>query len=157
MKNDLTKWMNILKVALAVIGIGVCLLLFGGPNNTAELSEVESFRDGAKMGAATWYTIIVLFSCVALVLFFFVRQLISNPKKTLFSIIGIVVALVLYLLLYGIGTNDTSETLALTESIGNVSKGTITSTTAGLYTVLFGLVAAVIAIVATPFIGKLRK
>ncbi|MGJ8661547.1 MAG: hypothetical protein ACSHXL_05890, partial [Bacteroidota bacterium] len=134
-----------------------CLFLFSGPNNTAELSEIESFRDGVKMTAATYFTIFVLAACVALVLFFFVRQLISNPKKTLFSIIGIVVALVLYLLLYVVGTSDTSESLALTESIGNVSKGTITSTTAGLYTVLVGLAAAVIAIVATPFIGKLRK
>jgi len=157
MKNDLTKWMNILKVSLAVIGIGVCLFLFSGPNNTAELSEIESFRDGAKMTAATYFTIFVLATCVALVLFFFVMQLISNPKKTLFSIIGIVIALVLYLILYGIGTNDTADSLALTESIGDVSKGTITSTTAGLYTVLIGLVAAVIAVVATPFIGKLRK
>lgn len=157
MKNDLTKWMNILKVALAVIGIGVCLFLFGGPNNTAELSEIESFRDGAKMNAATYFTIFILVACVALVLFFFVMQLISNPKKTLFSIIGIAIALVLYLILYGIGTSDTAETLALTESIGDVSKGTITSTTAGLYTVLVGLIVAVLAIVATPFIGKLRK
>jgi hypothetical protein len=157
MKNDLTKWMNILKVALAVIGIGSCLFLFGGPNNTAELSEIESFRDGAKMTTATYFTIFVLVACVALVLFFFVMQLISNPKKTLLSIIGIVVALVLYLVLYGIGTSDTSESLALTDSIGDVSKGTITSTTAGLYTVLTGLVVAILAIVATPFIGKLRK
>jgi|TARA_R110000737_G_scaffold353258_1_gene403609 hypothetical protein len=157
MKNDLTKWMNILKVVLAVIGIGSCLLLFSGPNNTAELSEIESFRDGGKMNAATYFTIFILVACVALVLFFFIRQFISTPKKTLMSIIGIVVALVLYLILFGIGTSDTADSLALTESIGNVSKGTITSTTAGLYTVLIGLVVAVLAIVATPLIGKLRK
>ncbi|MFA7273610.1 MAG: hypothetical protein WC044_07060 [Crocinitomicaceae bacterium] len=157
MNNNLTKWTNILKIALAAIGIILCLFLFAGPASTAELSEIENYRDGAQMSAAILFSIFILLACIALVLIFFVRQLISNPKKTILSIIGIVVGLVLYLLFYAIGTNDTSDGLGLTESIGNVAPGTIRSTTAGLYTVLAGLVIALLAIVVTPFIGKFRK
>ncbi|MFT7345554.1 MAG: hypothetical protein ACI9XP_002150, partial [Lentimonas sp.] len=57
MKQDLTTKMNILKITLAVIGIGSCLFLFGGPNNTSELSEIESFRDGWKLSLAALFTI----------------------------------------------------------------------------------------------------
>ena len=73
------------------------------------------------------------------------------------SIIGLVVAFVLYLLLYVIGTSDTSETLGLTKSIGEVSSSTISATTAGLLVTLAGIAIAVLAILAGPFIGKLRK
>lgn len=155
--KDITKYMNILKVTLAVIGIGVCLFLFGGPNNTAELSEIETFRDGAKMNAATYYTIFVLVACVALVLIFFVAQIISNPKKTLMSIIGIVAALVLYVILYTIGSKDTSDTLGLTNTIGEVSSSTISATTAGLYVVFIGLGVAIVAILSGRMLGKVIK
>jgi drug/metabolite transporter (DMT)-like permease len=158
MNNNLTKWTNILKVAIATLGIILCLFLFAGPAaSTATLSEIESFRDGGQMSAAIMFSIIILVTCLALIFFFFFRQLISNPKKTILSIIGIVVGLVLYLLFYAAGTSDTSEGLGLTKSIGEVSLGTIRSTTAGLYTVLSGLVIALLAIIITPFIGKLRK
>lgn len=157
MKANLTTYMNILKVSLAVIGIAVCLFLFGGPNNTAEVAEIESFRDGAKMTAATLFTIFILMACVALVLIFFVSQLISNPKKTLMSIIGLVVAFFLYLIMYFAGSNDTSESLGLMNTIGDVSKSTISATTAGLYTVFVGLAVAILAIVATPLLARFKK
>ncbi|MCT4561432.1 MAG: hypothetical protein N4A41_08650 [Crocinitomicaceae bacterium] len=156
--KDITKYMNILKVTLAVIGIGVCLFLFGGPNNTAELTEIETFRDGGKMTAATWYTIIVLVGCVALVLLFFVVQLITNTKKTLMSIVGILAAFVLYIILYSVGSSDTSESLGLTQSLGTeVASSTISATTAGLYVVFAGLGISVVAILAGSFLGKLIK
>lgn len=157
MKQDLTTKMNILKITLAVIGIGSCLLLFGGPNNTSELAEIESFRDGWRLSFATLFTVFVIAACVALVLVFFITQIISNPKKTIMSIIGLVVAFVLYLLLFAIGSTDTSESLGLTKSIGEVSSSTISATTAGLLVTLAGIALAVIAILAGPFLGKLRK
>ncbi|MBU2018952.1 MAG: hypothetical protein KJ941_04835 [Bacteroidetes bacterium] len=155
--KDFTKYMNILKVTLAVIGIGVCLFLFGGPNNTAELSEIETFRDGAKMNAATYYTIFILIACVALVLIFFIAQLISNPKKTLMSIVGIVAALVLYVVLYSVGSNDTVTSLGLSSDFADVSSSTISATTAGLYVVFIGLGVAILAILGGRLLGKVIK
>lgn len=157
MNNNLTKWTNILKIAMAAIGIILCLFLFAGPASTAPLAEIEKYRDGGQMSAAIFFSIFALIACMALVLIFFVVQLISNPKKTILSIIGIVVGLVLYLLFYAIGTSDTSEGLGLNNTMGDVAPSTIRSTTAGLYTVLSGLVIAMLAIVITPFIGKFRK
>lgn len=148
--NNLAKFTNYGKVALAVIGVVACLFLFGGPNTNANnVSEVTEFREGAKMTFATMFTIFILVACVALVLIFFVAQLISNPKKTLMSIIGIVVALVIYIVIWAAGTSDTDKSLGLVESIGSVSQGTINATTAGLWTVFIGLLAAVGVIIAS--------
>lgn len=147
---------NVLKISLVAIGVLSCLFLFVGPNATAEVSEVESFREGASLSFSIGFTIFVIVACVALVLLFFVFQLISNPKKTLFSIIGIVVALVLYLIISIGGTSDTNETLLLAEDV-QVAQSSINSTTAGLYTVLVGLVVAFAAAVFGPLFGRLRN
>ncbi len=147
--NNLSKFTNYGKVALALIGVIACLFLFGGPNNTNEMSEIESFRDGGPMSFATMFTVFILIACVALVLIFFIMQLISNPKKTLLSIIGIVVALVLFLIFWAIGTKDTDQSLGLIDSIGSVEQGTINATTAGLWVVFIGLLAAVAVIIAS--------
>jgi uncharacterized membrane protein len=152
-----TTYMNVLKIAIASVGVLLCLFLFTGPNIEQPMSEVEDFRDGMQLSAAIWFFIIILLSCIALVLGFFVFQLISNPKKTLMSIIGLVVAFVIYLILWAIGTSDTAESLNLLQSIGEVESSTISSTTAGLYTVLIGLALAVLAIAVSPFLGRLRK
>ena len=147
MNNNLAKYTNIVRIVLAVIGVIACLFLFNIAN--AEASDAELLaknRDGWKMGFATIFTILILVACVAVVLLFFVTQLISNPKKTIMSIIGIVVALVLYLIFYAAGTGDTDQSLGLVESVGSVSKGTIRSTTAGLWTVFIGLAASIVVI-----------
>lgn len=155
--KDFRKYMNLLKVVLAVIGIGVCLFLFTAPNNTADAETIATYRDGAQMNAATYYTIFILVACVGLVLLFFITQLISNPKKTLKSIVGLLAALVLYVIFYSIGSSDTSDGLGLTESVGTVAKSTIDATTAGLYVVFIGLGIAVVTILGGRFLGKIFK
>ena len=148
--KDLSKFTNYGKVALALIGVIACLFLFGGPNtNTNSVSEVTEFREGAKMSFATMFTIFIIVACVALVLIFFIMQLISNPKKTLMSIIGIFVALVLFVIFYAIGTSDTDQSLGLVDSIGSVEQGTINATTAGLWVVFIGLLTAIVVIIAS--------
>jgi hypothetical protein len=148
MNNNLAKYSNLIKIVLAVVGVISCLFLFGIPNvETVDAETTAGHRDGAKMGFATIFTIVILFACMALILVFFFTQLISNPKKTIMSIIGIVVSLVIYLIFYAAGTKDTDVSLGLVESVGNISKGTINSTTAGLWTVFIGLAIGFIVIV----------
>ena len=154
--KKLNLYMSILKIGLVAIGVILCLFIIGGPNMESTLEQQESFRDGSSLGLATSFTGFIVFASVGLILLFFVLQLISNPKKTIMSIIGIVVALVLYLLLSMIGTSDTNESLRLLESV-QVEQGTIDSTTAGIYTVIIGLVVALLAVVLSPFMGRLRK
>lgn len=150
MNNNLSKWTNIAKVALALIGVVSCLLLFVGPNiNVDTRATIEEFRDGGVMSFATIFTIIMLFLGLGLVLLFFVLQIISNPKKTLLSIAGIVIAFVIFLLFYIVGSSDNGDTLGLTNKNIFPSASAINITTAGIWTVLISLVVAVVVILVS--------
>lgn len=150
--------MNILKYGLVGIGVIACILVIGGPNadGTIDKEIVEAFRDGMRMSLAVNYTIAIIGITIALVLLFFFVQLITNPKKTVMSIIGIIIALLLFVILWAMGTEDTNESLALLEDV-QVAQGTINSTSAGLWTVLIGIVVGVLVAVLSPFMGKYRK
>lgn len=152
--KKLNLFMSILKFGLVAIGVLLCLFLFGGPNMENTLEQQEVFRDGTSLSLATSFTGFIIFASVGLILLFFVVQLITNPKKTVMSIIGLLVALVLYLVLTMIGTSDTNESLALRDP---VDLATIGSTSAGLYTVVIGIVVAALVVVLGPFMGRLRK
>jgi uncharacterized membrane protein len=153
--KKLNLYMSILKVGLAAIGAILCLFLFGGVSTEAPIAEQEAFRDGTSLGLAVSFTGFIIFASVGLILLFFVVQLITNPKKTVMSIIGLLAALVLYLIFTIMGTSDTNESLALIRN--PVDLGTIASTTAGLYTVLTGVIVAFLAVILGPFLGRYRK
>lgn len=152
--NKLDLAMNILKFGLVAIGVILCLLIINGPNAEQPILEQETFREGASLGAAISYSGLLLFACAAIVVLFFVLQLITNTKRTVFSIIGIIVAFVIYFVISMMGTSDDNASLALRDP---VSLSTINSTSAGLYTVIIGLVISVLVIVLGPFMGRMRK
>jgi len=154
--KKLNLYMSILKIGLVAIGVIASLFLFGGADMNSTLQDQESFREGASLGFTISFTGFLIFASVGLILLFFVFQLISNPKKTIMSIIGIVAALVLYLILWMAGTSDTNESLRLLEDV-QVEQSTINSTTAGLYVVLTLIVVALLAAVLAPVMGRLRK
>jgi drug/metabolite transporter (DMT)-like permease len=154
--KKLTFFMTILKVALVAVGVLASLLILGGPNMDALEADRLEFRESSKLGFAVSYTGFIFILCVGLVLLFFGVQLVTNTKKTLKSIIGLLAALVIYLIFYMAGTSDTNESLQLAESV-QVSNSTLTSTTAGLYTVLVGLVVGILVWILGPFMGRLRK
>lgn len=154
--KKLNMFMNILKFGLVAVGVIACILVIGGPNMESTLEEQESFRDGASLGMAINYTSLIIIASIAIVLLFFVVQLITNTKKTVYSIIGILVALIIYLIFWAAGTSDTNESLALLEDV-QVEKGTIVTTTAGIYTAIIGLVIGALAWILSPFMGRMRK
>ncbi|GAB5417539.1 MAG: hypothetical protein Crog4KO_08110 [Crocinitomicaceae bacterium] len=152
--------MTILKYGIGIIGIiAVGLVLSASPKGEqAELELVQKqFADSGQMGFATNYTIFIIGAALLGVLLFFVYQLITNFKKTAMSIIGVVAALVLYLVLRVMGTSDTNQTLDLTGDY--VTKdSTIAATTAGLWLVIIGLMVGALLAILGPFIlGKYRK
>lgn len=149
-------FLNVLKFALVAIGVIACLLVINGPNMEAEEATRDAFRDGGGMALAINYTIFILAATTVIVLGFFALGLVTNTKKTVFSIIGIVVAFVLFMILWMMGSSDTHESLNLSENI-TAEPGTISFVTAGLYTVMVGLVIAALAAVFGPFIGRFRK
>lgn len=154
--NKLNLYMNILKIVLVAAGVIFCLFLFGGPNPESEMADQIDFRDGAELGLAVNYTGFIILAGIGLILVFFLVQLITNPKRTVMSIIGIVAALVVYLIFTMMGTSDTNESLQLAEDV-QVSQGTIVSTTAGLYTVLVAIVIAALGAIFLPLVSRLRN
>lgn len=145
---------NVIKYGLSTIGVVLCLMVIGGPNVNAGSEKVEAFREGFELSAATGFTGFVLFLCIAAIILFFVLLLITNFKKAIRSMIGVIAFAVLYMILRAIGTSDTSSTLNLKNP---VAESTIDGTHAGLMTCMIGIAVAIIAIFAGPFFGRLRK
>lgn len=154
--KKLTMFLTMLKIVLVAVGVLAFFMVAFGPNMDALEADRDEFRDGGAMAFATSFTGIVFFLGVGLILLFFVVGLITNTKKTVKSIIGLVLALVVYLIFYMAGTSDTNESLNLAEAV-QVSPGTIKATTAGLYTVLFGTGVGILVWIIGPFLGRLRK
>ena len=154
--KKLNLYMSILKIALVAIGVIASLFLFGGADMNDTVETQVAFRDGAKMGFSIGFTGFLLIAGIGLILLFFVVQLISSPKKTIMSIIGIVASLVLYLILWMAGTSDTNGSLNLVDDV-QVAQGTINSTSAGIYVVVILIVVAVVAAVAAPIMAMFKK
>tara|TARA_R110002072_G_scaffold172042_4_gene325849 strand:+ start:5195 stop:5668 length:474 start_codon:yes stop_codon:yes gene_type:complete len=154
--KKLNLYMSILKVGLVAIGVIASLFLFSGADMNSTLQDQVSFRDGMSLSFSTSFTGFLIIASVGLILLFFIVQLISNPKKTIMSIVGLVAALVLYLIFLMVGTSDNNTSLQLAEDV-QVEKGTIVSTTAGLYLVITLIVVALLAAVLSPLMGRLRK
>ena len=72
------------------------------------------------------------------------------------STIGVIAALLVFLIMWAMGSSDTNETLQLRETV-QVDPGTISSVSAGLYTAIIGVVVAGLAWVLSPLMGRLRK
>ena len=139
------------------IAVGVVLsilILISGPSVTDGKEALEKFRESTEMNAAIYFMLFILFAGSAMVIGFFVSQIIQSPKRTILSIIGIVLSLIVYMIFYLLGTSDTKDTLALRNP---VSDGVVLTTTAGLYTVGILLFVGLVVIIAGPFMGRLRK
>jgi uncharacterized membrane protein len=139
------------------IAVGVVLsilILMSGPSVADGKEAIEKFRESAEMNAAIYFILFILLTGGAMVIGFFIFQIIQSPKRTILSIIGIVLSLIVYMIFYLLGTSDTKDTLALRNP---VSDGVVLTTTAGLYTVGILLFVGLVVIIAGPFMGRLRK
>lgn len=140
--KKLTLAMNILKYTVGVLGLIGCIWVIGtSPGSDATLEVKSDYAESTQMSFAIGFTIAVIFAAVAGVLLFFIYQLITNPKKTVMSIIGIVVAFVFFLILWMIGTSDTAASVGL-EGNPDAGQGTLNWVTAGIYTIIIGVVVA---------------
>ncbi len=146
---------QILKYLFIIIG---CILsvwiIISGPAVTEGKDAIEKFSESLQMNAAIYFMLFILLTGGVMVLGFFLFQIIQSPKRTILSIIGIVISLIIYMIFYLLGTSDTTETLALRNP---VSDGVVLTTTAGLYTIGVTLFVGFVVIIAGPFMGRLRK
>lgn len=148
--------MSVLKIALVALGVIAFFLVLNGPNMDQEEAVREEFLNGGKLAFSVGYTGFILFLGVGLILLFFVMQLITNTKKTLKSIMALLIAGLVFLIFYLMGTSDTNETLQLKEA-QHVEPGTIAGTTAGLYTVMGGVIVGFLVWILSPFMGRFRN
>jgi hypothetical protein len=145
---------NVVRILLVVIGVGASLAVIGGPNVTAGKEVLEKFRESTEMNLAIYYTLGILAAAMLIVIGFFLFQLVTQTKKTLISISGLLVASIIYVVFYFAGTPDTSDALQLKNP---VSQGVVNNTTAGIYTVFVCLLLGVLVIIAGPLMGRYRK
>ena len=150
--NLISRIFQYLSIAVGVI-LSI-LILISGPAVTDGKEAIEKFRESTEMSAAIYFMLFILFAGGAMVIGFFIFQIIQSPKRTILSIIGIVFSLVVYMIFYLLGTSDTTDTLALRNP---VSDGVVLTTTAGLYTIGVVLFVGFAVIIAGPFMGRLRK
>lgn len=153
MKN--LNYFNVLKFALVIIGVASCFLLFKGPSVAQGPAAIAEFRDSAEMSFAIWFTIGILALAVFVVVAFFLWALILQPKKTILSIIGLIVCFVIYSAFSLIGTSDNVQSLALKGD--KISQGVVDTTSAGIYTIAFCLIAGFVVILAGPIMGRYRS
>lgn len=148
--------MSILKIVLGAIGVIACLLIVNGPNMEDTKEVRDAFRDGGEMGLAINYTVFVVIATAAAVILFFILGLVTNTRKTVMSIVGVVAAFILFCIFWAAGSSDTHDSLQLAESIP-ADAGTINFVTAGLWTVMVGVVVGALAAILSPLMGRFRK
>ncbi len=148
--------MSIAKFALGAIGVIACLLIINGPNMESTKEVRDAFRDGGEMGLAINYTVFIVIATAAAVILFFLLGLVTNTKKTVMSIVGVVGAFVLFMIFWAMGSSDTHDSLQLGENIA-ADSGTISFVSAGLWTVIVGVLVATLVAVLSPFMGRFRK
>ena len=154
MKEDkMNLILTITRYALVLIGVGLSVMLFSGPTVADGKAAMTEFRESGSM-TAIYYTLFIIATAVIAVLGFFMYQIAMQPKKTLMSIVGIVVAFVLYFVMYFSGSSDTMKTLALRHE---ASDSVIAATSAGVYTIGFCLAVGVLVVVFGPLMGRYRK
>jgi hypothetical protein len=149
-----TLLLNILKFVLGGIGVLACILVVNGPNTNAGSQVVEEFRESFEMSFTMLYTIALILTSVAIILFFFAFHFVLQPKKTAISIMGILLAFITYVLFYLIGTSDTSSSLQLKNEVSN---GVVAATTAGIYTTFVAVIVAMSAIFLLPIYNRFKK
>ena len=137
--------MTILQYGLVGIGVLAFFLVIGGPNAEAEKSLRDEFMEGASLGLAINYTVYLIFGGLAVILLFFLLGLATNTKRTVMSIVGLIVAGVVFLIFWMGGTSDTNASLALREEV-QVDQGTIGTTTAGIWTVLVCIAGGLVVV-----------
>ncbi|WP_107037414.1 hypothetical protein [Brumimicrobium mesophilum] len=140
---DNEKKLNVLGLIIKIV-IAVPALIFGfivmtsGVNADSDELVKQNFMESFAFSGVTNISFYAIILAVILVLVFFVVLLVTRPVQAIKSILGIVVAAVLFFILYSIGSTDTVESLGVVGDI-TASESTINFTHAGIYTAIIGL------------------
>lgn len=153
------KKLNILGIIIKILIIAPALLtglivMSSGINADSSQIAKETFMDSLAFSAVTNLSFISIIAAVALILIFFIVLLLTRPINAIKSILGIIVAAIVFLLIFATGTNDTVESLNVQGDI-TASPATIDFTHAGIWTALIGMIISSILALFLGFFVKL--
>ncbi|MGB0932865.1 MAG: hypothetical protein ACPGU5_01190 [Lishizhenia sp.] len=143
-------------IIIPIIIFGAMVMFSGINVDTSTTAEVNAFAEGGVMSGATIFSFAAIALCAVLIVVFFVYLLVTDPIRAIKSILGIIVAAVIFLVLYFAGTSTTPEDLNLPEAI-TASQKTVDFTNAGVVTAFIAIGAALLAIVGGLVLNLVRK
>jgi hypothetical protein len=158
-QNKLNKLGLIIKVGLSVIGLILCLLVVGIPNDQVEgstVAKVAANRDGLPLSLTMIFTFAIMALTLLVVIGFSLYSIITDFKSSMRSLIVVGSSIGIFLLLYLIGTSDNKETLRVQGDMV-VTQGTVNFTHAGLIFLYLIMAIVVIVTLAAPLMGRMRK
>jgi hypothetical protein len=155
------KQLNILGIIIKLIIIAPALiagLLVMGSGVNADSPELvqQTFMDSVSFSAVMNISFISIIAAVILILVFFAVLLATRPGTAIKSILGIIIATVVFFILYSAGTTDTVESLDVQGGI-SASESTMNFTHAGIWTAIIGMVISSVLALFMGFIMKLVR
>lgn len=155
------KQLNILGIIIKIIIIAPALiagLFVMGSGVTAESPEPvkQDFMNSVSFSAVTNISFIAIIAAVILILLFFAILLATRPGTAIKSILGIIIAGVVFFILYSVGTTDTVESLDVQGGI-SISESAMSFVHAGIWTAIIGMVISSILALFMGFIMKLVR
>lgn len=147
----------VIKLVFAVPALitGVIVMASGVNAESPKLEQAE-FMDSFAFGAVMNLSFITIILAAFLVVAFFVALLASRPVVAIKSILGIVIAAVVFFILYGIGTTDTVESLQFSGSHTATQKE-LDFTHAGIITTILAITVCGALALLMGYVMKLVK
>lgn len=147
----------IIKIVIAVPALlaGVVVMSSGVNAESPELEQL-AFMDSFAFSAVMNLSFITIILAVVLVILFFITLLISRPMVAIKSILGIIIAALVFFVLYGIGSSETVESLQLSGSI-TATEGELNFTHAGIITTLLAITICGVLALLMGYIMKLVR
>jgi hypothetical protein len=148
--------LNIVKFVLAILGVVLVAWVIGsdpGSFNDLTMEQKEEFLNGGPMSGSMNYALGIILAGVILILGFFVYSLMIDAKKALKSVIGYVLAAVLFFVFYGVVGGEMTP-VALKDGI---DESTVKASEAGLYLAIFAIAAGFVAMLISPLFRYLKN
>jgi hypothetical protein len=152
------KKLNLIGLIIKIVIIAPALIagfvvMGSGVNANSDADVQAAFMDSVSFNAVINISYITIVAAVILVLAFFAVLLGTRPMDAIRSILGIILAGVVFFILYSIGTADTSESLNLGGGL-SVEQGAVDFAHAGIITALLAItICGVLAL----FLGYVMK
>lgn len=158
---DNEKKLNIIGLIIKLL-IAIPALLFGfivmssGVNGDSDATAQQLLMDSGSFNTVIYICLFAILIAIALILIFFIGLVISRPKEGIKSILGIVIAAIIFFVLYLIGTSDTVASLNVQGDI-TVSESAMDFTNAGIYTTIIALIVCSLLTLGMGYVMKLVK